>query len=130
MAHALEVRVPFIDPVVVEYVLGIRGNWKVNGACPKPLLVDAVGDLLPKEIWKRRKMGFILPFQRWMQSALESEVNNSLSRSGNLNSIGINCEAARVVWEAFKKQPHQEPWSRAWALYVFKKWCDLNDVYL
>ena len=35
MAHALEVRVPFVDPVVVTYVLGFPGEWKMNGRRPK-----------------------------------------------------------------------------------------------
>ena len=129
MAHALEVRVPFVDPEVVQFVLALSGDWKMDGSRPKPLLLDALGDLLPEEIWKRPKMGFTLPFQRWMKSALESELNAALSCS-NLSSIGINSDSAREIWQAFKNSPRQEPWSRPWALYVLKKWCDLNDVHL
>jgi len=127
MAHALEVRVPFVDPVVADYVLGLPGEWKIDGGRPKPLLVDALEDLLPEEIWKRTKMGFTLPFQRWMNSALESEVNATLS-GADLSSIGLSSDSAGVIWKSFKDNPRQEPWSRPWALYVLKKWCEVNGV--
>src|SRR5205085_4148234 len=61
MAHSLEVRVPFVDPVVARFVLSLPGAWKLNGGRPKPLLLDALGDLLPSEITHRPKMGFTLP---------------------------------------------------------------------
>jgi asparagine synthase (glutamine-hydrolysing) len=127
MAHALEVRVPFIDPVVVKYVLGLPGEWKTNGSRPKPLLVDALGDSLPEEIWRRPKMGFTLPFERWMQSGLRSEVAAALSSSSDLLRLGLSKESV-AIWEAFAKNPSQEPWSRPWALYVLTKWCELNGV--
>ena len=47
MAHALEVRVPFVDPEVVSFVLALPGEWKINGGRPKPLLVDAVRRFAP-----------------------------------------------------------------------------------
>jgi asparagine synthase (glutamine-hydrolysing) len=129
MAHALEVRVPFVDPVVASFVLGLPGAWKFEGLRPKPFLLDAVGDLLPEEIWQRPKMGFTLPFERWMTSGLESELNVSFC-SRDLSSIGMNSDSARGIWEAFKKSPQREPWSRPWALYVLTKWCEVNDVHL
>ncbi len=128
MAHALEVRVPFVDPAVVSFVLGLPGEWKVDGNRPKPLLVDALGDLLPEEIWKRRKMGFTLPFQKWMRAGLESEINRHLSDKNGLQRIGLNGDETGAIWAAFKNNPRQEPWSRPWALYVLKQWCERNRV--
>ena len=128
MAHALEVRVPFVDPEVVQFVLGLPGEWKVNGGRPKPLLVDALGNLLPEEIWRRPKMGFTLPFQRWMQSGLHSEVAAALSSSRDLMLLGLSTDSVRAMWDAFANNPSQEPWSRSWALYVLAKWCEQNEV--
>jgi asparagine synthase (glutamine-hydrolysing) len=128
MAHALEVRVPFVDPQVVQFVLGLPGEWKVNGGRPKPLLVDALADLLPEEIWRRPKMGFTLPFQRWIQSGLRSEVAATLSSDRDLSRLGLSTDSCRSMWDSFAKNPSQEPWSRPWSLYVLAKWCELNDV--
>jgi asparagine synthase (glutamine-hydrolysing) len=128
MAHALEVRVPFVDVEVARYVLGLPGEWKMNGGRPKPLLIDALSDLLPEEIWRRPKMGFTLPFQRWMQSALSPEIESVLANGDGLREVGISRDYAPEVWHAFRNNPHQEPWSRAWALFVLKKWCEINRV--
>jgi asparagine synthase (glutamine-hydrolysing) len=128
MAHALEIRVPFIDPVVVSFVLGLPGEWKTDGSRAKPLLLDAIEDLLPEEVWRRPKMGFTFPFERWMQSGLRSEVAAALSCSADLSHLGLSTDSCRAMWETFVKNPSQEPWSRPWALYVLKKWCELNRV--
>jgi asparagine synthase (glutamine-hydrolysing) len=121
--------VPFVDPEVVNYVMALPGEWKINGGRPKPLLVDALGDLLPEEIWRRPKMGFTLPFERWMCSALQAELNETFSR-GSLRQLGVDAEHAHSVWQRFKKNPQHQPWSRPWALYVLAKWCEINDVQL
>jgi len=127
MAHALEVRVPFVDREVVNFVMALPGKWKLNSGRAKPLLVDALDDLLPEEIWRRPKMGFTLPFERWMTSGLESELN-LIFCSRDLSSIGMDSDSARGIWGAFKKSPQREPWSRPWALYVLANWCKINEV--
>ena len=128
MAHALEVRVPFVDSVVAPFVLQLPGEWKLDGRRPKPLLLDTLGDLLPQEIWQRPKMGFTLPFERWMLSGLQPELEKVLSRQEGLRRWGLNIQGIQDVWQAFKKSPRRERWSRPWALYVLKKWCQLNEV--
>jgi asparagine synthase (glutamine-hydrolysing) len=64
MAHSLEVRVPFVDVTLVDFVLSLPGEWKLrDGAGPKPLLADVMSDLLPREFMGRPYMGFTLPFE-------------------------------------------------------------------
>lgn len=130
MAHALEVRVPFLDPVVVKNVLGLPGKWKMDGRCPKPLLLDVLGNLIPEEVWRRRKMGFTLPFQQWMRLGLEGELDGVFSSAEDFSLLGINFDYARAVWQAFKRTPQREPSSRSWSLYVLQRWCDFNNVRL
>ncbi len=66
MHHSIEVRVPFLDHPLVEYLSGLKSEVKSGGKINKRLLVESVGDLLPKEILTRRKMGFTFPFQKWL----------------------------------------------------------------
>ena len=127
MAHSLEVRVPFVDRVVVPYVLSLPGRWKVDAARPKPLLVDAVADLLPQETLRRPKMGFTLPFERWMRSALKPDLSETFASPLPMERLGLS-EYGRKVWATFDKDRKKERWSRPWALYVLKKWCDLNGI--
>lgn len=127
MAHALEVRVPFIDRRLVPFILSLKGEWKFDGARPKPLLIDALGDLLPEAIWRRPKMGFTLPFERWMRSSLQPDIDKTLALEHGFKKLAIS-EAGRKVWQKFVASPQQERWSRPWALYVLRKWCDLHGV--
>lgn len=128
MAHALEVRVPFIDKEVVSYTLAVPGVCKSDGLRPKPLLLDALGDLLPEEIWKRPKMGFTLPFERWMRGALRPFCEERLS-SGRLGALGI-FQLDRVLgfWQGFLVGRTEISWSRLWALVALEEWLERNGV--
>jgi len=129
MAHSLEVRVPFVDKKVVDYVLSLPGEWKVrDGTGPKPLLADAVIDLLPREFMKRPKMGFTLPFEKWLQQNLRSEVSSVLEDEVRAGAMGLYAEEVGDVWGKFLKKPCAVGWSRPWALYVLVKWCEINGV--
>ncbi|MFQ5667557.1 MAG: asparagine synthase (glutamine-hydrolyzing) [Candidatus Binatia bacterium] len=128
MAHALEVRVPFVDRDVVRTVMGIASRHKVNGQRPKALLLEAVGDLLPEAVWRRPKMGFSLPFERWMQSRLRAELDAAFDDRRRFAALGLQARACRHVWQRFLRQPRQVGWSRPWALYVLAEWSALNDV--
>jgi asparagine synthase (glutamine-hydrolysing) len=130
MAHSLEVRVPFIDVDVVKFVLSLPGSWKVNGGRPKPLLQDALGDLLPREILNRPKMGFTLPFQDWMQSRLRDEIETTFADDAQFDSVGLRPAAVREIWRAFLRSPEAIGWSRPWALYVLSHWCQQHQVTL
>lgn len=130
MAHSLEVRVPFVDAEVVRFVLSLPGAWKLNGGRPKPLLQDALGDLLPPEITNRPKMGFTLPFEDWMQSRLRDEIEATFDDEHRFESMGFRPGAAREVWQRFQRAPRSVGWSRPWALYVLSKWCAQHQVTL
>jgi asparagine synthase (glutamine-hydrolysing) len=131
MAHSLEVRVPFVDPVVVDFVLNLPGEWKVNGngaSQPKPFLAETLGDLLPAEFLNRKKMGFTLPFEKWICGTLQQEISAIFNDQELLENAGISKDAAKEVFESFKRRPRAVGWSRPWSIYVLAKWCDLNHV--
>ena len=129
MAHSLEVRVPFVDVNVVNYVLSLPGEWKLNGKngeLPKALLADAVSDLLPRKFLSRSKMGFTLPFEKWMQSRMRNEVSSVFEDKGRLAKADLDSDEAGKIWERFLRSPQSVGWSRPWALYVLATWCEIN----
>jgi asparagine synthase (glutamine-hydrolysing) len=130
MAHSLEVRVPFVDVKVVNYVLSLPGEWKLGqtNTGPKSLLADAVADLLPRDFLARPKMGFTLPFEKWMQGNLRTEISSVLEDSCRLSVSSLNVNAVKKVWNAFLQKPRTIGWSRPWSLYVLAKWCEINGV--
>lgn len=67
MWHSIEVRVPFLDIDFVKAVNSISPYIKYKKDRPKYLLVESYKDILPEEIWNRRKQGFVFPFQKWME---------------------------------------------------------------
>jgi asparagine synthase (glutamine-hydrolysing) len=125
MAHALEVRVPFIDYTLVEYVLGIPDKYK-SLASPKKLLVDSMGDLLPSEIIDRPKMGFTLPWKNWMRNELYSfceQRMTSLSKRKQFNEKGVTS-----LWNSFRNEDPRVTWSRIWHLVVLENWLQENRI--
>ena len=129
MAHSLEVRVPFVDAKVVDFVLSLPGEWKVRPVGgPKPLLVDAMADLLPPEFMRRPKMGFTLPFEKWLQQDLRNEVASVLEDTRRIAATGLKADEVAAVWRKFLRKPRAVGWSRPWALYVLAKWCEINDA--
>lgn len=128
MAHSLEVRVPFVDSEVVNYVLRLPGEWKLNGTRPKPLLADVFSDLLPPKFLERSKMGFTLPFEKWMRLGLRDEISKTFQDHERLTQSGLDSEGVARVWEGFQRAPAGVGWSRPWSLYVLAKWCELNGV--
>src|SRR3954451_318492 len=79
MAHSLESRVPFLDPVVAELALALETKEKVRGFSKKRLLRRAVEPLLPREIIRARKQGFSIPVAAWLRGALEPFARDVLS---------------------------------------------------
>ncbi len=112
MAVALEVRVPFLDYKLVEYVLGVHDKHKYPHT-PKKLLIDSLGDLLPPEIVNRKKMGFVLPWPVWMKHELKELCEHNLA---NLEEFGINRQEINNLWNSFLKNDPRAGWSRVWPL--------------
>ncbi|MSP14588.1 MAG: asparagine synthase (glutamine-hydrolyzing) [Chloroflexi bacterium] len=113
MAHSLEVRVPLLDHRLVEMVLRLPAAFKLAGAGPKPLLVHALGDLLPPLIRQRRdKQGFTLPFDLWLKGRLRDRMTSILRQVQSRGWLQPQT-MDQVARAHYAGQLH---WSRLWAL--------------
>ncbi|HWJ23812.1 MAG TPA: asparagine synthase (glutamine-hydrolyzing) [Gemmatimonadaceae bacterium] len=128
MAHALELRVPFIDDAVAAASMSVDDTLKLDPGRSKPLLLDAVADLLPREVWDRPKQGFELPFARWLREELRPEVHAALTSADRLARVGLDAAAVRAVWEGFLAARPGLSWSRPWALFTLVRWAEEQDV--
>jgi len=128
MAHALELRVPFLDRDVVAAAFQVEDGLKLSHRITKPLLVDAARDLLPPEVWDRPKQGFVLPFASWLYGALAAEVTATLGDVDRLHALGLNADAVRGVWSAFIRGQAGVTWSRPWALYALLRWAAAHGI--
>lgn len=125
MAHALEVRVPFLDHELVEYVMHISDGIKYPSS-PKKLLVESFADLLPSEIIHRPKMGFVLPWEHWLRGELKGFSSDALALLADQNLL--NAKGIEDAWKSFQKGDPNITWSRIWPLITLATWMKNNHV--
>lgn len=125
MAHALEVRVPFLDHELVEYVLQIEDSFKYPHT-PKQLLVESMGSLLPKEVINRHKMGFSFPWDSWMRNELRSYCEHNIQILETYEVI--NNDYLHKLWKRFLQHDPLVSWSRIWPLVVLGGWMKAHDI--
>lgn len=123
MAQSLEVRVPFLDSVFADYMMGIDAEPKAEDE--KGLLKRAAGEDLPPNILDREKTGFEFPFATWLKDELTDIVDEALS-DDTLRQIPISPNSAQSVRRAYNRG--EEHWSRVWALVVFSLWVNQHLV--
>lgn len=125
MAHALEVREPFFDHELVEYVLGLPDRVKA-GRQPKSLLVQALGDALPREIYQRPKMGFVLPGEQWFRNELKTYCGDkirSLSRRRFFQEKPV-----LQYWDDFLGRRNRLRWTHILILVALEHYIDLHQL--
>jgi asparagine synthase (glutamine-hydrolysing) len=107
MWHSIEIRVPFLDKELMQAAHHIAPHIKYNSSISKHLLIKAFNDVLPKEIWQRKKQGFTFPFYKWMK--------NVTLRDGGEG------------YENIRKQylTNQLHWSRYWSYLLLHKKSDV-----
>jgi asparagine synthase (glutamine-hydrolysing) len=124
MANSLEVRVPFLDHRLVEFALSLPAAEKTRGGIPKALLIEALGELLPREVTARKKRTFTFPWARWLRGPLQARVAKSFSEWSPLLEPLISRVSAQNVWKDFITQ--KTTWSRPWSLFVLNEWVKKN----
>jgi len=67
MWHVLEIRMPFLDKELMMLAGSINQTVKFHPKKIKHLLVKSFADILPEEIWNRKKQGFTFPFDGWLK---------------------------------------------------------------
>jgi asparagine synthase (glutamine-hydrolysing) len=75
MAHSVEVRLPFLNHQLVEFVFSLPSSYKMNGGWSKLLLRKSQTGNLPEKIcWRKEKVGYATPQQKWMQNGMIIEM--------------------------------------------------------
>lgn len=117
MANSLELRVPYLDNGVVDFVLSLPNAVRSRR---KRLMVDAFHDLLPREVLDRPKQGFLLPLDPWMASTLGDDVAARLRQAPAALEAVLDMDAVQTVWDAFRTTG--DHWLRPWSLFSLFTW--------
>jgi asparagine synthase (glutamine-hydrolysing) len=78
MAHALEVRPPFLDHRIVEFAASLPAHLKIRGSQQKFILKQLMQDKLPAAILTRKKIGFDIPAHDWLRGPLRDLLVDTL----------------------------------------------------
>jgi asparagine synthase (glutamine-hydrolysing) len=122
MLASLEVRVPILDHLFLEWVTGLPPEWKMRGAQQKYIftkLARRVG--VPKDVLDRPKQGFALPLRHWMRNELKDLtmsvlLDSSTLQRGYFNPSGVK----RLLDEHF--QGRRDHSARIWRFLMFELW--------
>jgi asparagine synthase (glutamine-hydrolysing) len=79
MAHAVEVRPPFLDHRIVEFAAKLPTDLKIRGARQKYLLKEVMRSKLPASIVQREKIGFDIPAHDWFRGPLRAMLMETLA---------------------------------------------------
>jgi hypothetical protein len=113
--------------------LTLPGEWKLGQrqiALPQPLLAVSLADLLPRDFMARKKMGFTLPFEKWMQGQMRAQIAAVFGDSRRLSGAGLVAQDVGELWQRFLRAPRAVGWTRPWSLFVLAQWCQINSVTL
>lgn len=125
MAVSLEVREPFFDQDLVQYILGVPDRLK-KPVYSKSLLVESLKPLLPDEIVFRKKQGFLFPWNVWLKNDLrsfcEERIHNISQRSF------VNGPALTKYWNRFLAGDKNIRWGEIWLFVVLEYWLEKNEV--
>ncbi|MBN1847347.1 MAG: asparagine synthase (glutamine-hydrolyzing) [Deltaproteobacteria bacterium] len=121
MANSLEVRVPFLDYSVVEYVFQLRGDTKLRGRTGKYILIETFKHLLPPSLYDRPKWGFEMPIGAWLKKELRFLVDEYLDKA-TIQKQGIF--RYDVITDLVDKHMtgRQDTSWHLWNLIVFQHW--------
>ena len=121
MANSLEARSPFLDHCLIEFVVSLKGNFKMRWLIKKYLLKNIIKDFIPKENIRRPKMGFGLPIGRWFRNELRGLLNDTLLSPKSLNRGYFNREFIQcLVRQHLSGRADYTP--QLWALLMLELW--------
>jgi asparagine synthase (glutamine-hydrolysing) len=118
MRHSLELRVPFVDRPLVEWLWRQPTWFKEDRHRPKSALFEATSDILPPGLIERRKRGFTLPFPIWMRKDLRPFIEDTFSASSLDRSGLFSVRPVQKLWHDFTSNGDNREWSRVWSLAV------------
>ena len=121
MAESLEVRVPFLDTPLVEFMHALPDELRVRPGQKKALLVAALQDLLPPAILRQNKRTFTLPWESWLRAELRPRLEESFANIAPALNTHLHTAGVQRVWDNFLRG--QTSWSRPWSLYMLNEWC-------
>lgn len=124
MHNSLEVRTPFVDKNILNFVLSIQDSYKISKKHNKSLLVNSFSDLLIKETYTNKKTGFVLPVNDWIAKSETEIIKNRLTEYESL------LDSNNLLFFNSQKINSAKNGKEFYLWLVFFKWIENNSCYL
>lgn len=121
MAWALELRVPYLDPRLVELAFHIPFEFKLNGGGSKMIMRRAFADLIPPENLRAPKKGFNVPLGNWMRTKLDRYFDELLPRD-YVRREGVFDHDYIMRLREEHKRGRRDNGYELFAILIFDKW--------
>jgi asparagine synthase (glutamine-hydrolysing) len=123
MANSLEVRTPFLDYELVNFIFSLPDYFKINSSIRKRIVQDAFREMLPSKLYNRPKKGFEVPLLKWFRKEMKSLITEDLLSKSFIEEQNIfnYTEVAKLKKQLFSSNPG-DVHARIWGLVVFQWW--------
>ena len=126
MANSLEVRVPYLDHNIVEFMVKCPSKLKYHGITSKYLLKQLAKKYLPHEVVNRSKKGFGIPIAKWFCGSLKKPLREILRNPNSfVNTIFEKGYTNQLMENHFQKK--QNNGKMLWTLFTLENWYNNND---
>ena len=122
MSASLELRSPFLDHRIFDYVSNLPLKYKIVDAKGKVILRNILKDFLPEDLINRPKMGFSIPIRSWLRSSLKDWAENLLSTSSLKNNEFIDVGTTQKLWKDFQINNNNLNEKLIRSILMFQQW--------
>lgn len=125
MAHSLEVRVPFLDHILLDWLMRLPKDNKLSKGQGKRVLKDAMRSRLDTKLLFRNKMGFSVPLNVWTKGPLNQSVHDALNNI-KLKETGIFDISQLKSMLSAHESGHSDYSNLFWSVLMFNNFLELN----
>ena len=119
MANSLEIRSPFVDHKLIEYIMSVNSNGYTSTRDKKKPLKRYLNNEFEKEFLSRKKMGFAVPLEGWIKKELRNEIFGTIDSETSFIKDKLNFNIEDLFKELDKGNKSYK--NRIWKLYVLEK---------
>lgn len=127
MHHSLEVRLPFLDYRLVDFLVDLPVDFKIKNGWTKYVLRKSVHELPPQIRWRKDKLGFTTPEAEWWRGDLGSYFEKSFEKS-HLEELGIISRKKFLnAFQEYRKGKNYLSEGDIFRVYITEKWLSKNS---
>ncbi|MHB8660326.1 MAG: asparagine synthase (glutamine-hydrolyzing) [Minisyncoccota bacterium] len=128
MMHGLEIRSPFLDTELVEFVINLPTEFKSGKDGTKIVLKDLLSEFMPREFVYRRKQGFGAPTNKWLrEQKMHEYVIHRLDNDAKIRSL-FTGKAIDFLLHDFYEKKRDRSGLRLWLLLCLEIWLEKHNA--